>query len=158
MPEPDRSLGQLIPFRKRRSYLEACRDQGVYCVTEELQAQLSDKMRELAVLKAEHSAEIIQLTDHSETASAFVNALAEQKQDITTRLQAICQAYQDAGLGDPFFPLLKHMLFDETSASSAAGVFAAAMAPPRAQAAAPEPASPLADTHPAAAMAGTHLS
>lgn len=156
MPEPESPSGQLIPFRARRSYLQACRDQGVYCITEELQAQLADKLRELEALKTEHSAEIIQLTDHSETASAFVNALAEQRRDITSRLQAVCQAYQDADLGDPFFPLLKHMLFDETSASSAAGMFAAAMASPRAQTSVPE-AQP-ADSLPIATMAGSHFS
>ena len=112
--------GAPIPFRPRRTYLDACREQGVHNSRLENEDELARLQRgeqqrdpraeQLVVDRAVNPP--VALALHNERTGPFADALRERDGEIVQRFQIICRSYQEAGFGDAHFPMLMTLLFD----------------------------------------------
>lgn len=115
----------IIAFRKRRTYLDECRERGIFQKTEELKAENAALSAQLSNACDEARADVIPLADHSRQVAAFADLTAAAQ--LEARFRAFIDAYE-AVIGGPFVPLLKHVLFETShSAVAAEDLFRAAI-------------------------------
>jgi hypothetical protein len=116
--EPE--TGTVVSLSRRRSYLDAARDQGVHQEYEELLDETSKLRTTVAKQKLARgekvdSAEVLDLLDKDPDGRRLHLALETQRDLIIGRFKAYCDAYSAAGLGDGWFPQLVHILFNAPS-------------------------------------------
>ncbi|TAY68452.1 hypothetical protein [Rhizobium leguminosarum] len=113
-----------LPFRKRRSYLDECRERGLFQRHEELLAENADLTSQLANRKKVTSAEVHNIAAHSVTSAAFADALEACRNEMRTRTSQIFDAFTRAGMGTEYLPLLAHVLINtDTPGDEAESLF-----------------------------------
>ncbi|WP_028742284.1 hypothetical protein [Rhizobium leguminosarum] len=116
-----------VPFRKRRTYLDECRERGVFQEREELMAENADLASQLANKRREASAEVHDIADKNSEAAAFADALKVCRDEMHSRTKEIIEAFQRAEVGIEYLPLLTHVIINtSTPAGQAEDLFRAA--------------------------------
>lgn len=114
----------VIEFSKRRTYLDACRERGVFQQREEMLAEHSDLTAQLANVRKDKSAEVISLAGAS-TADPANPPTIDRHDEAQERLSKILDAYGNT-VGGSFVPLLKHLILaTEATGEIAESIFAA---------------------------------
>ncbi|MBB5259253.1 hypothetical protein [Rhizobium leguminosarum] len=119
-----------ILFRKRRTYLDECRERGVFQKHEELLAENAELTSQIANVKKSAVAELHDIASHSPSSAAFSDALEACRNEMRARAALIFDAFASVGLGAAYLPLLAHVLIHtDTPGEEAEGLFRAAAAP-----------------------------
>lgn len=120
----------VVPLPTRRTYLDACREQGVFQEREELRAELFETRSEIAAKREEMRRERPEAYEPPKLEIVGSPTLepATAEQAAVARMKAICENYISAGLGDAHFPLLMCLLFKvPITARETQGLFQAAL-------------------------------
>jgi len=118
-----------LPFRKRRTYLDECRERGVFQRHEELLAERAELTSQLANVRKVDEAEVHDISAHSAGSASFAQALDACRDEMKTRASLIFNAFVSVGLDMSYLPLLAHVLvYTETPGEKAEALFRAAAA------------------------------
>ncbi|MBU1313603.1 MAG: hypothetical protein KJ947_11565 [Alphaproteobacteria bacterium] len=122
----DEASSKVAAFRKRRSYLDACREQSVYQEREELMAENAEIQSRIANVRKTSSAQIMAIDGGSD-----ITPLPEQftpyRDQVPGRLHETLNAFE-ATVGGAYVPLLRHLLLNTNlSGREAETLFLAAM-------------------------------
>jgi hypothetical protein len=119
--------GELLEFRKRRTYLDECRFRGVFQLDEELRDEHAELTSQLANRRKETSAEVVNIAAISAGASDFSAALTALSIELRARTAGVVDAFIANGMGAAYLPLLKHILVNtDTTGEQAESLFRAA--------------------------------
>lgn len=110
------STAEIIPLQRPKTYLDACREQGVHQELEELRdenAKLTAKNNRRNAAQGEDLAKagVAVLGDHNPGAATF--ALNEQRERMQARLQSMVEVIGASPLAGSWFPTFALMLLDE---------------------------------------------
>ncbi|MCO6050631.1 hypothetical protein NGM99_12640 [Mesorhizobium sp. RP14(2022)] len=105
----------------RRTYLDACRDQGVFQKDEETRAELFETRGEIAAKRTEMHIEsgrlngkakfsLVPSAEPKAPTLTHAEELEAREQEVMKRVAGIMQLYANAGMGDCHFPLLMHLV------------------------------------------------
>ena len=109
---------EVVSMPKRRSYLDAAREQGVHQEREELMAENAELSADLDRLRVKAgnplvrtNAEVLDLCETTGiTRRDFDKALADQRAEIEGRVAAICKIIEAWPLCGPWFRMFAHLL------------------------------------------------
>jgi hypothetical protein len=114
----------VIEFSKRRTYLDACRERGLFQQREEMLAEHSDLTAQLANVRRDKSAEVVFLSGASAAGPANPGTI-DCHDEAQERLSKILDAYGNT-IGGSFVPLLKHLILaTDVTGEIAESIFAA---------------------------------
>lgn len=111
---------KILPLPRRRSYLDACRELGVFQEREELVDEHRRLKADADLRNARdgglvtHCAEVADMCQGAGVSrQALETALAHQRAQIEGRVAAVCDAIKTWPLAGPWFPLLAHLITTE---------------------------------------------
>jgi hypothetical protein len=118
----EKGNSNVAPLPLKRTYLDACREQGVFQEREEMRAELFETRVEIEAKRTEirrdtgrlngGPPELSLIRNEQEPAPVLTleEAVAAKEQAVMNRVRGIMQAYANAGLGDAYFPLLMQLI------------------------------------------------
>lgn len=118
----------VIHFTRPRTYLDECRDQGIYQMGEELLAENAELSKKLAAMAERREArKVHRLANHNPSVAIFASGVDAERHKIFSRLETILDAYSRV-IDPDFAPLLKHILqCEEIDVADAEGILSAAL-------------------------------
>lgn len=126
----DASPDNVHALPRRRTHLDACREQGVHNEREEFRAEIVEARAKQTAIRTETR----KLTGRLDGKPSLSIVGHEEEPNLTeaeaalARVGVILAAYAAAGLGDAWFPMLRHLVMEPTfRAEHAEGVFAATL-------------------------------